>query len=101
MSPLEKTIFVADFTSLDRIIPISMKCDVAPNSKRACHEYAFHTIRELLNKSAVILPDAIDAYNEIIALKQKESNTYAATKSSQSSSVVLSVKTRRMSTKQK
>jgi nicotinate-nucleotide adenylyltransferase len=85
MSPLEKTIFVADFTSLDRDYP-----DIDEMRRRAqlgsgpAMEYALsYTIRELLNKSAVILPDAIDAYNEIIALKQKESNNYAATKSSQ------------------
>lgn len=85
MSHLEKTIFIADFTSLDRDYPdIDEMRRCAEIGSEPAMEYALsYTIRELLNKSAVIIPDAIDAYNEIIALKQKESDNYAATKTSQ------------------
>lgn len=72
MSPLEKTIFVADFTSADRDYPDSDEMRrLADIGSAPAMEYALsYTIRDLVNRAAVIHPDAIDAYNELIAAKQ-------------------------------
>lgn len=72
MSPLEKAVFVADFTSADRDYPdVGEMRRLAELGSAPAMEYALsYTIRDLVSRAAVIHPDAIDAYNELIAAKQ-------------------------------
>lgn len=72
MSALEKTIFVADFTSADREYPdVEEMRRLADVGSAPAMEYALaYTIHDLVNKKAIIHPDAIDVYNELIAAKQ-------------------------------
>ena len=74
MSPLEKTLFVADFTSADR------KYDDVEEMRRLAEvgsapamEYALnYTIRDLAGRGLAIHPDAVHAYNELVAARLKE-----------------------------
>ena len=74
MSPLEKTLFVADFTSADR------KYDDVQEMRRLAEvgsapamEYALnYTIRDLAGRGLAIHPDAVHAYNELVAARLKE-----------------------------
>lgn len=71
MSPLEKTIFIADFTSSDRDYPdVGEMRRLAEIGSEPAMEYALsYTVCKLSKERKVILPDAIYAYNEIIAAK--------------------------------
>lgn len=71
MSPLEKTIYLADLTSSDRNYAdiLEMRRLAELGSEQAMEYALSYTIRYLESKRAVILPDAVHAYNEIIASK--------------------------------
>lgn len=77
MSPLEKAVFIADFTSADRDYPdVGEMRRLADIGSAPAMEYALaYTIRDLVNKAAVIHPDAIDCYNELIAAKHHVSSS--------------------------
>lgn len=68
MSLLESVVYLADFTSADRDYPdVDQMRRLAETGIQPAMKYALsYTIRELVNKSSVIHPDAIDAYNEIV-----------------------------------
>lgn len=85
MSPLEMTVYLADFTSADRDYPdVDKMRRLAEIGSAPAMEYALsYTIRDLVNKAAVIHPDAVYAYNERIAAKLKGDKKYAEQKSEQ------------------
>ncbi|MDD2363050.1 MAG: nicotinate-nucleotide adenylyltransferase [Oscillospiraceae bacterium] len=73
MSPLEATIFIADFTSADRDYPdVDEMRRLAEQGMEPAIEYALsYTIRELAAKSALIHPDSVHAYNQQISARRK------------------------------
>ncbi len=73
MSPLESTIFLADFTSADRDYPdVDEMRRLAEQGMGPATEYALsYTLRELVDKAAVIHPDSVHAYNQQIAARRK------------------------------
>ncbi|MDD2417599.1 MAG: nicotinate-nucleotide adenylyltransferase [Oscillospiraceae bacterium] len=73
MSPLESTIFLADFTSADRDYPdVDEMRRLAEQGMGPATEYALsYTLRELVDKAAVIHPDSVHAYNQQIVARRK------------------------------
>ena len=69
MSPLEKTLFVADFTSADRKYgDVKEMRRLAEIGSAPAMEYALaYTIRDLAGRGLAIHPDAVHAYNELTA----------------------------------
>ena len=69
MSPLEKTLFVADFTSADRNYKdVGEMRRLAEAGSAPAMEYALaYTIRDLAKRGLAIHPDAVYAYNELTA----------------------------------
>ena len=69
MSPLEKTLFVADFTSADRDYKdVEEMRRLAELGSAPAMEYALaYTIRDLAKRGLAIHPDAVYAYNELTA----------------------------------
>ena len=80
MSALEMTVFIADFTSADRDYPdVDEMRRLSKLGIGPAMEYALaYTIRDLVDKAAVIHPDSIHAYNECISARRKGGNIYAA-----------------------
>ena len=68
MSKLEKVIFLADFTSAERDYPdIDVIRRYAESSLEEGMLYGIRfTLERLLDRSALISPDALSAYNEIL-----------------------------------
>ncbi len=79
MSALEKAVFVADFTSADRdYADVDEMRRLAEIGSAPAMEYALkYTIHDLVNKTAVVHPDAIDAYNELVSAKLKGDGIHA------------------------
>lgn len=71
MSPLEKTVYLADFTSADRDYPdVQTMRRLAERDADEAMLYALsYTVRDLAEKSLVIHPDAVYAYNELVVRK--------------------------------
>lgn len=67
MTPLERTLFLADFTSADRDYDdVDVMRRLVDEDPDAAMVYALsYTVRELAAKSAPIHPDTIAAYNEV------------------------------------
>lgn len=68
MSVLEKIIFLADFTSEERNYPdVDIMREKTYNSLSDGMLYGItYTIKSLLDKGAVVHPDALNAYNELV-----------------------------------
>lgn len=68
MSPLEVTIYLADFTSADRDFPGADEMRrLAETGIRPAMKYGLSfVLRELIDKPSVIHPDSIHAYNETV-----------------------------------
>lgn len=71
MSPLERVLYLADFTSADRdyedVDEMRRRVDI---SVACAMEYALsYTIRDLVKKQSPVHPDTLDAYNEIMLKK--------------------------------
>lgn len=66
MSPLEKVLFIADFTSVDRDYKdVDVMRRLADEGLSQAMLYALsYTIRDLVKKQAAIHPDTLAAYNE-------------------------------------
>lgn len=66
MSPLEKVLFIADFTSADRDYKdVDVMRRLADEGLSQAMLYALsYTIRDLVKKQAAIHPDTLAAYNE-------------------------------------
>ena len=73
MSPLEKVLFVADFTSADRTYPdVEVMRRLADESLERAMVYGIdYTVRELLTAGRVIHPDTVAAYNHIVLSEQR------------------------------
>ncbi|HIW74165.1 MAG TPA: bis(5'-nucleosyl)-tetraphosphatase (symmetrical) YqeK [Firmicutes bacterium] len=71
MSPLEKTLFVADFTSADRKYDdVEEMRRLAEKGSAPAMEYGLaYTIRDLAERGLAIHPDAVYAYNELVAAR--------------------------------
>ncbi len=74
MSPLEKTLFLADFTSADRKYDdVQEMRRLAETGSAPAMEYALsYTIRDLAERGLAIHPDAVHAYNELVAGRLKK-----------------------------
>ena len=75
MTAFEKLIFLADFTSADRVYP---DVEVMRKLVDVCPDYAMlyalkYTIRDLLGKGKAVHPDTLGAYNELIIIKMENS----------------------------
>ena len=68
MSRLEQVVFTADFTSADRNYPdVSVIRGLADDSLIKAIRYGVeYTIRDLQNKGAVVHPDTLNLYDEIV-----------------------------------
>ena len=68
MSPLQKVLYLADFTSFDRDYEdVDVMRELVDKSTDEAMKYALsYTIKELVDKGAAIHNDTIDAYNEIM-----------------------------------
>ena len=68
MTTLEKVLYLADFTSLDRdYSDVDVMREKVEISMECAMEYALsYTINELIEKRSQIHPDTMDAYNEIM-----------------------------------
>ncbi len=66
MTPLDRVLYLADFTSADRDYPdVDVLRALTLQDERAAMIYALdYSIRELLDKQAAIHPDTFAAYNE-------------------------------------
>ncbi len=71
MSPLEKTLYLADFTSADRDYPgvEEMRAAVGGSLNDAMEAALKFTITDLLEKGSAIHPDTVSAYNELMLEK--------------------------------
>ena len=69
MSPLEITLFLADFTSADRDYEdVNVLRQLAETGYHEAMVYALSfTMRDLMKKRCVIHPDVLEAYNEMIS----------------------------------
>ena len=74
MSPLEKVLFVADFTSADRTYnDVDVMRRLADESLEAAMKYGVvYTIHDLLNRGVAIHPDTVMVYNELVLSGQQE-----------------------------
>ena len=72
MSMLEKVVFLADFTSAERDYPdIDVIREHGENSLEEGMLYGIRfTLNRLVQRSAIISPDALSAYNEILLSSQ-------------------------------
>ena len=79
MTVLEEIIYLADFTSSDRdYTDVDVMRRLSETAIAPAMDYALtYTIRDLLEKSAVIHPDSLHAYNERMAAKQKGGEHHA------------------------
>lgn len=68
MSLLERILYLADFTSLDRDYDdVDVMRKLVDNSLEEALIYALrYTIKELLDKGAPIHPDTVSAYNDVV-----------------------------------
>ena len=68
MSPLEKVVFTADFTSADRDYPdVDVMRSLANQSLMAAMRYGIeYTIQDLQSKGATVHPDTRELYREIV-----------------------------------
>ena len=68
MSLLEKVLYIADFTSLDRdYSDVDVMRKLSVDSLEDAMTYALkYTINELLGKNAAIHPDTLNAYNQLM-----------------------------------
>ncbi len=68
MSPLEKVLYLADFTSADRDYPDvdEMRRLVDVGMEEAMAYALRYSIRDLIDKQAAIHPDTLAAYNELV-----------------------------------
>ena len=68
MTPLERTLFLADFTSADRDYPdVAEMRRLAEEGWKPAMKYALtYTIRDLARHGRPIHPDAVEAYNELV-----------------------------------
>ena len=69
MSLLEKIVYIADFTSRDRKYPdVDVLRQIADRSLDEALIYALrHTIVSLGNKTQLIHPDTLSAYNQLLS----------------------------------
>lgn len=77
MSLLEQVVFTADFTSADRNYPdVAVIRALADESLTKAIRYGVeYTIRDLQNKDAVVHPDTLDLYDEIVLSEESGGQT--------------------------
>ncbi|MCI9414858.1 MAG: nicotinate (nicotinamide) nucleotide adenylyltransferase [Clostridiales bacterium] len=73
MTPLDRVLYLADFTSADRDFPdVDVIRSLALKDEQEAMAYALgYTIRELLDKQEAVHPDTVAAYNETMIRRRK------------------------------